>query len=376
MNLRFLIFLMILIAPLKAHAWPSESGSGVVSDNEVIVRTSLEATEVLRSGLLSLLYGETRLGGATNYSSFDSGGVLNFQNVVSSVDIVKASSNRYFVFLLPGSIEREIRVGLSADGVFTIATHENVIGRISSDGMHVRSGGNLRSSGDTNFINVSAQNVQVNNKLDVSGVTTFSGALNGLSQSKFGSGNNETWIENNGVIRYMGTARPRSTIVLTAAGANAITATKSSYTAAVSGPGYPFIFQRLVFSPASVQRAQWVFAVPDSFIGTSVNATVVWADTDGNDTNNASWDVQSVGVNNDEAIISQSFGAFGSVTDAGTASGDVLVTSQFNVPVNWASKDTAFVNIQRNSTDAADTIAHDLNALMLILEYERQNESD
>lgn len=133
--------LFILIASFlvcsNAWAWNSESGSGVVSANEAIVRTSLEATQVLQSDTLTNLYGVTILGGASNYASFDSGGVFSLRNVVSSVDAVKLRNNQYLAWLRTNG--KEVRVGVSADNIFTIGTDSRIQGRVSGNEVNVAS---------------------------------------------------------------------------------------------------------------------------------------------------------------------------------------------------------------------------------------------
>lgn len=107
-----------LLSHTPANAWDSESGAGVVSATQTIVRTSLEATEILQSDTLTNLYGVTKLGGTTNYSSFDAGGVESFRNVVSSRDVVNLNYDQYMNWKpVSGS---DVRVGLSNDTVYTI----------------------------------------------------------------------------------------------------------------------------------------------------------------------------------------------------------------------------------------------------------------
>lgn len=115
--MRNLKYLVLLIA-LGCLGWTSETGSGVVSTNETIVRTSLEATQVLQSDTLTNLFGVTVLGGTTNYTSSNSGGVLNTQNVVSSVDTVKMLRNQYLSWAIPAANMTENRFGVSANNVY------------------------------------------------------------------------------------------------------------------------------------------------------------------------------------------------------------------------------------------------------------------
>jgi hypothetical protein len=134
---KIIVALLILFSCGKAWAWPSETGSGVVSANENIVRASLEALQVLQSDVSTNLYGVTLLGATANYASFDSGGVESFRNVVSSVDVVKMLRNQYFIWR--DSRGNQVRAGVSNDDVFTwqVAGRNdqkfNFVGKVSAN---------------------------------------------------------------------------------------------------------------------------------------------------------------------------------------------------------------------------------------------------
>lgn len=115
---KFLVILALALTlwPKLGATWPSETGTGVVSANETIVRTSLEATQVLQSDTLTNLYGTTILGGTTNYASFDSGGVFSARNVVSSRDVITLSYDQFIQWRK--SDGTMVRLGTSADDVF------------------------------------------------------------------------------------------------------------------------------------------------------------------------------------------------------------------------------------------------------------------
>lgn len=137
--MRKILFLILALSlrSISLFAWTSETGTGVVSANEAIVRTSLEATQVLQSDLLTNLYGVTILGGTSNYASHDSGGVLSFRNVVSSIDVSKLNRNQFSAYIT--STGREVRVGVSNDDVFTVGTNARIQGRVSANDVAVAS---------------------------------------------------------------------------------------------------------------------------------------------------------------------------------------------------------------------------------------------
>ncbi len=126
------LFLILSLTCSKLYAWTSESGSGVVSAQEVIVRTSLEATQVLQSDITTNLFGTTFLGGTANSASFDSGGVLTTRNVTSSVDVIRLGNNDFLAWSFANSA-RDARVGVSADNIYTIGTNTRIQGRTSGD---------------------------------------------------------------------------------------------------------------------------------------------------------------------------------------------------------------------------------------------------
>jgi len=174
-----IIALLILIGvSTNAFAWDSETGSGVVSSNETIVRTSLEATQVLQSDTLTNLYGVTILGGTTNYASFNSGGVLSFKNVVSSRDVVRFNNDMYIQMQkTDGTFSR---LGISADNSFVLPAFTTT--NASFD--NVRISGTLAVSGNTTLVTVKAGNVSADavsatstqvSSLNNSGATYLSG---------------------------------------------------------------------------------------------------------------------------------------------------------------------------------------------------------
>lgn len=114
---------LILLFAVFNIGWISESGSGVVSADSVIKRSSLEATTVLISDTLATLYGETRMGGSTNYSSVDSSGVASFRNVTAT-NAMKFKNNQYIVFSDSSAVDRKF--GLSTDNTFILNSKAQV----------------------------------------------------------------------------------------------------------------------------------------------------------------------------------------------------------------------------------------------------------
>jgi len=207
------ILAILLLLSSNAFAWETETGSGVVSSNETIVRTSLEATQVLQSDTLTNLYGVTILGGTVNYASFNSGGVLSTRNVVSSKDVVNIGNDQYLAWLTTSG--QRVRLGVSSDNTFVLpdgivvsantvsvsttltASGNVVMSKASFDAVHVKSGGVLRSSANAVFVNASADAVSavtthIHSTLRVSGNATITGSTITTSSLAIPSGTGPT----------------------------------------------------------------------------------------------------------------------------------------------------------------------------------------
>lgn len=176
---KILFGLFALFICSNAWAWDSETGSGVVSANENIVRSSLEALLVLQSDTASNLYGVTILGGTSNYASFDSGGVLSFRNVVSSVDVVRFNRNEYEIWR--DSRGNQVRAGVSNDDVYTIQvagrndTKFNFVGKVSANDATVTKF--KVTSIDTNEMRVSGNLTRTSSYVTGSCTFTFNNGL-------------------------------------------------------------------------------------------------------------------------------------------------------------------------------------------------------
>jgi hypothetical protein len=160
---------------------------------------------VLKSDLRSLLYGDTEIGGSTNYTSFDSGGIQSFRNVVSSQDVVKLGNNQYVVWLGNESSSDlfEFPIGVSTNNAFVIPTSIDVVGNasfdsltansltfqtfnfnaldisggVSADSLHVvNTFRSLVASGISTLVNVSSEGVLVRNDGGVASVVIESDA--------------------------------------------------------------------------------------------------------------------------------------------------------------------------------------------------------
>lgn len=388
--------------------WTSETGGGVVSEQSNIVETSIEATTVLQSDTLTLLYGGTRLGGVTNYASFDTGGVLTLRNVASSnnkillnagdaiswLSGIEVPSVQYSTADVLELTRANVTGIISADGVsatsidvttLTGISNLSLSGEFSASTVHVS--GALAVSGNSTFVGISTENMTATGSTITNGdittarittgnvttgnVTTLNATDSFLTEAVLG---NTRHVLDNGKLYYEGN-RPKRTIYLTGAGATAITAVQSTDTVGAGGDSPLFKITGMKMSGETVQTAQWNFVVPDSYVGTSVDASVVWLVTS-LDTGSVSFDAMTTGLANEGSFASATWSQTGSVSDAFVASGASMTTSAFSLPTSWVSGSNAVVQLRRQPQNAADTMSNAVNVVGMRLEYEVQTESD
>jgi hypothetical protein len=224
----------------------------------------------------------------------------------------------------------------------------------------------------------STTNLSVSSLVTDTFTTTTANILTNKVTDTVASGNTtlagRILFNKSGAIEYNG-SKPKRTIILTGGGATPNTASQSADTAGLGGTSALFKTNRLVYSPFAVNDAYWSFVVPNSFTGTSVDTQVVWYSKD-LDTGTVSFDTQTAKLADNTAFTATSFGAYGSVQDTYTASGNTMITSSYKTPVSWTSGDIAYVRLQKNSTDAGDTVSHDVNIVAVVVKYEAQTDSD
>lgn len=117
--MKLILFIVSLFISTNLYAWTTETATSVVSQDANITVTSVEATQVLQSNTLGLLYGETRLGGTVNYASTNSAGVLSTRNVAQQ-NVMLLGNNDYLAWLSDSG--STLTAGVSTDNTFTITT--------------------------------------------------------------------------------------------------------------------------------------------------------------------------------------------------------------------------------------------------------------
>lgn len=191
-----LLLIAIALLAFSHIGWISESGDGVVSEENVVSATSIEATQVMQSDLLTLLYGETRLGGATNYASFDSAGRVSFDNVAVN-DVIQLKNQDSISWLgSSGSVSFQVRI--SGDNAFVLPTSLEGVTILSANSAEIGSfrgteasidvlgvGNQIIASGNVTFVGVSADNVTTTNatvtKADITTGTITTGTITAAS---------------------------------------------------------------------------------------------------------------------------------------------------------------------------------------------------
>lgn len=177
-------------------------------------------------------------------------------------------------------------------------------------------------------------------------------------------------------VSYAGTARPKRTIVLTAAGA-IIPAANAPQQLQTNGTNVSFYTLNYSGTAGAAESAHWQFLVPDAYTGTTVNATLYWLTPSTTTGNVVKWFVDMNGYG-DATTLDQAMQTAGTVTDSPTGTGSqVLVTSEIaNITTGWTAGEMAVVRVQRNAADAADTETALGKLLMVKLEWTASAESD
>ena len=177
-------------------------------------------------------------------------------------------------------------------------------------------------------------------------------------------------------ITYVGTARPKRTIVLTAAGA-IVPASNAPQQLQTNGTNVSYYTLNYSGAAAGAESAYWQFVVPDAYTGTTVNATLYWLTPSTTTTNAVKWFVDMNGLG-DAQTLDAALQTAGTVTDNPTAvASQVLVTSEIaTITTGWTAGEYAVVRVQRNAADAADTETGLAKLLTVKLEWTAAAESD
>lgn len=198
--------------------------------------------------------------------------------------------------------------------------------------------------------------------------------LDVLGTTRLGdSTTNYTAVSGTGALDYAGSARPKRTIVLTAAGA-----VTPSGGAPQTLNGTNFKFYTVDFADGSTKDAYWQFIVPDSLDATVTTAdvTVYWRSTA--TTNACRWEVAMDGKPVNTADVFDT--ALTAATPANTApngtAGALTTTTFSGVTTGWGDSEVAAVRVSRIGGDAGDTMTAVAELVMVKIEWTASAESD
>ncbi len=186
--------------------------------------------------------------------------------------------------------------------------------------------------------------------VDIAGTTTLTGPLS------YGTG-----------------GQPKRTIVLTAAGA------------IVAGGGAPqtlsgtnFKYYTVDYSDGSTKDAYWQFVVPDSYTGTTLEATISWLSSANCTAPNCEvvWQVASDSRGNADTFDAALANSANNTATANATAGILNATSAISLTTGWADSKVAVVRVSRIGGDAADDLSATANLVMVKLEWTASEESD
>ncbi|MCK4473933.1 hypothetical protein KAU40_01580 [Candidatus Parcubacteria bacterium] len=175
-------------------------------------------------------------------------------------------------------------------------------------------------------------------------------------------------------IEYTGAARPKRTIILTAAGAIIPSANGAAQTRI---DGTNFSYYVLDFDQSADEKVYWEFVVPDSFDDSAVCKVIFyWTASGGTNGYGVSWNIKSLGRENDE-LLDDTLGAALEIEDALTVANDIMVSTEGDLTHGWAAGDYAVIKVYRDVDGFTGTnLDADARLLKIKIEYSVTKESD
>ncbi len=214
------------------------------------------------------------------------------------------------------------------------------------------------------------------NGVDIVDSVTVDGASlrlgdGGANYSQFGT---------DGAMTYAGTAQPKRTIVLTAAGAivspSAIGCAGAACADQRRVDGSTFPYYTLDFDKDTAEAAYWQFVVPDSLTGTTATFTPVWTAIAGT-SGGVVWQIDTGGFTDNETYVTGALGGTANTsTDTFLAVNKLHVGPAVTVTHDWTTGDLAVVEVKRLVANASDTFDADARLVMIKIEWTASAESD
>lgn len=168
------------------------------------------------------------------------------------------------------------------------------------------------------------------------------------------------------------------TIILTAGGSWPSTTSGATAPAKVETTTNRQNLQLVDFADGSTQYIEWTIVMPDNYNGGTVTAKFYWTCATAS-TNAVVWGIQGRAYNNGDAI-DQAWGTAQTVTSAGNASANVIITSASTPAITFAGTPQASSVIQirayREGANAADTLTATARLVSVMLKYTTNQFSD
>jgi len=168
------------------------------------------------------------------------------------------------------------------------------------------------------------------------------------------------------VFEYYGTARPKRSIVLTAAGAIVPTSGGATQTK-VDGTNHTYYV--LDYADAASSTAYWQWIMPDSFVAGTVDVTIYWQTA--STSADIVWGIQTAGIASNAAEdIDPAMGNFSTTTDTCQGNANDLASVTISSYTNsWAAGDYVAFGVYRDGTSPDDTQTSDDARLVMGFVY-------
>lgn len=127
----------------------------------------------------------------------------------------------------------------------------------------------------------------------------------------------------------------------------------------------------LDFDPSTDEFAQFMFPMPKSWNEGTITAQFIWTASAGTATHVVVWGIQGVAISDDD-VLDAAFGTAQTVSDALTATGDVMqsaFTSAMTIGGTPAEGDLVCFQVYRDADNGSDTLAADAKLIGIRLNF-------
>ena len=135
-------------------------------------------------------------------------------------------------------------------------------------------------------------------------------------------------------------------------------------------------YRVLDFDASSIEYAQFMIPMPKSWDEGTVTVQFLWRVASG--TGSVVWAARAVAISDDD-LADVAFGTAGSVTDAVTATTDVMIssfTSAITIAGSPAAEDLVCFEVYRDATNGSDTLTTDARLIGIRIKYTTHAKDD